>query len=76
MNYMINLLVEPIFKTSESFLWRIFDVKIVDGAVNGIAKFIAKISLDWRKIQSGIIHDYATITIAGVLAIILYFLFK
>lgn len=68
--------VEPIFNTSNRFLWGIFDVKIIDGLVNGIAKFITKISTDWRKIQSGIIQDYATLTVAGIVFIILYFLFK
>jgi len=68
-------IVEPIQKTSEGFLWKIFDVKIIDGAVNGIARYISNISFDWRKIQTGIIQDYSTISVAGVVIIILYLLF-
>ncbi|MEI7484268.1 MAG: NADH-quinone oxidoreductase subunit L, partial [Ignavibacteriota bacterium] len=68
--------VNPIYKTSESFLWKIFDVKIIDGLVNGIAGFSSRLSLDWRKIQSGIIHDYAVLAVSGVILIILFFLFK
>ncbi|MEO8665636.1 MAG: NADH-quinone oxidoreductase subunit L [Ignavibacteria bacterium] len=67
--------VEPIQKVSEGFLWKIFDMKIIDGAVNGIARYISNISLDWRKIQSGVIQDYTTISVAGVIVIILYLLF-
>lgn len=67
--------VEPIQATSDKFLWRFFDVRIIDGAVNGIANYFAKTSLDWRKIQSGVIQDYATITIAGVVLILLFILF-
>jgi len=68
-------IVEPIQKTSEGFLWKIFDIKIIDGAVNGIARFISNISFDWRKIQTGIIQDYSTISVGGVVIIILYLLF-
>jgi NADH-quinone oxidoreductase subunit L len=67
--------VNPIFQTSERFLWKIFDVKIIDGLVNGIATFASRLSLDWRKVQSGIIHDYATLAVSGIILIILYFLF-
>jgi NADH-quinone oxidoreductase subunit L len=71
-----KVIVEPIQKTSESFLWKIFDMKIIDGAVNGIARYISNISFDWRKIQTGVIQDYATISVLGVILIILYLMFS
>ena len=67
--------VEPIFKTSDGFLWKIFDVKIIDGIVNGVATFTSRISYDWKKLQTGVIQDYGTFAVAGVIIIILYFLF-
>jgi len=67
--------VNPIFKTSDLFLWKVFEVKIIDGMVNGVATFASRLSLDWRKIQSGVIHDYATLAVSGIILIILYFLF-
>lgn len=67
--------INPIQKTSDRFLWKIFDVKIIDGLVNGIAGFASRMSFDWKKVQSGVVQDYATFAIAGVLAIVLYFLF-
>lgn len=68
-------IVKPIQVSSDKFLWNIFDVKIIDGAVNGLAKYISRLSIDWRKIQTGVIQDYATIAIAGVVLILLYILF-
>ena len=70
-----TLIVNPIQKTSSNFLWKIFDIKIIDGAVNGIAKYISNISFDWRKLQTGVIQDYTTVSVAGVIIIIVYLLF-
>jgi len=69
------MIVNPVQKTSDKFLWRIFDIKIIDGAVNGIANYLSKLSFDWRKLQTGIVQDYATLTIAGIILIILYMVF-
>ncbi|MBV6479093.1 MAG: NADH-quinone oxidoreductase subunit L [Ignavibacteria bacterium] len=68
-------IIEPVRKTSENFLWKIFDIKIIDGFVNGIARYISNISFDWRKIQTGVIQDYTAVSVAGVILIILYLLF-
>ncbi|MBS1517699.1 MAG: NADH-quinone oxidoreductase subunit L [Bacteroidetes bacterium] len=69
-----KVIVEPIQKTSEKFLWNIFDIKIIDGAVNGIARYVSNISFDWRKIQTGVIQDYAGVSVAGIVIILLYLL--
>lgn len=70
-----KVIVNPIEKSSEGFLWKIFDVKIIDGAVNGIARYISNIGFDWRRLQTGIIQDYTTVSVAGVIIILLYLLF-
>ena len=70
-----TVIIEPIQKTSEGFLWKIFDMKIIDGAVNGIARYISNIGFDWRRLQTGIIQDYTTVSVAGVIVILLYLLF-
>ncbi len=70
-----KVIVSPIQKTSENFLWKIFDVKIIDGAVNGIARYISNIGFDWRRLQTGVIQDYTTVSVAGVIIILLYLLF-
>ncbi|MBI5402633.1 MAG: NADH-quinone oxidoreductase subunit L [Ignavibacteriae bacterium] len=68
-------IIKPIEVTSEKFFWKIFDVKIIDGAVNGIATYFSKLSNEWRKIQTGVVQDYATFAIAGIVLIIAYFIF-
>jgi NADH-quinone oxidoreductase subunit L len=68
------IIVNPLRKLSD-FFYSIFDMKIIDGIVNGSGKFFNSLAADWRKIQTGIIQDYAVISIAGILLIILYLIF-
>jgi NADH-quinone oxidoreductase subunit L len=67
--------VNPIKNVSDFFLWKIFDIKIIDGLVNGIANYFMRLSTDWRRIQSGIIQDYTTVAVAGIVVIIIYLVF-
>jgi NADH-quinone oxidoreductase subunit L len=67
--------VEPIQKISDKFLWNVFDVKIIDGLINGLSNYVTKLSSDWKRFQSGIIQDYATITVAGIVLIIIFIIF-
>lgn len=69
-------IVQPVYKTSENFLWKIIDIKIIDGFVNFVAKYFGYLSSLWRKIQTGILQDYAILSIAGLVLIILYLLLK
>ena len=71
-------LYEFIFiKTSKKlglFLWKIIDVKIIDGfGPDGISSVIKKISVKAKKFQSGYIYQYAFIMLLG-LSILLTFL--
>lgn len=70
-----KIIINPVLKLSDRILNSIFDIKIIDGFVNAIANYINRLSSDWRKMQTGIIQDYAAITVAGILLIILYVLF-
>ncbi len=60
--------VNPIKKTSESFLWKIADNKIIDGVVNGVAVLIEIISSNIRKIQTGVAQLYAVVMMLGIVA--------
>ncbi len=60
---------------SDSFLWKITDVKIIDGIVNGTAKLILNIGDKLKYIQSGIAQNYAIIMRAGIILIIGWFIF-
>ncbi len=60
------VVVNPIVKTSTSFLWKIADIKIIDGVVNGTAKLIDIISNNIRKLQTGITQFYALVMMLGI----------
>ncbi|MCH7963311.1 MAG: NADH-quinone oxidoreductase subunit L [Bacteroidetes bacterium] len=59
--------INPIVNSSRSFLWKIFDNKIIDGLVNGLAKSISIVSSLIRKMQTGIVQSYALVMMIGIL---------
>lgn len=68
-------IVQPIYESSDEFLWKTVDVKIIDGFINGLAATFQKLSFVWRKMQTGVVQDYAAITIAGIAVIVLFLMF-
>ena len=55
------------------FLWKIFDVIIIDGTLNGLASIWRDVSDGLRHSQGGRLRGYATIFAAGVVLLIAYF---
>ena len=68
--------VQPIKVVSTEGLWRGFDVKVVDGAVNGAGYLVSGVSVVLRLLQNGSVKTYAVSTFAGVVAIIAYYLWR
>jgi NADH-quinone oxidoreductase subunit L len=64
------LIVTPLVKVSEKFLWKINDTMIIDGFINGTAEMIDETAKLIRKIQTGIAQFYALIMIFGITLII------
>ncbi len=64
------VVVTPLHKTSELFLWKIFDVRIIDGIVNGVPKIIAWFSSIGRKVQTGVAQSYVFVFVLGVVIIL------
>jgi NADH-quinone oxidoreductase subunit L len=62
--------VTPVVKTSEKLLWKGIDVGMIDGLVNGTARFTAFLSRQTRRIQSGIVQGYAIAFVIGILVIL------
>ena len=59
------------------FLWKFFDVKIIDGfGPDGISSFIKKCSLKASKFQSGFIYQYAFIMLLGFSALLTFLIVK
>jgi NADH-quinone oxidoreductase subunit L len=68
-------IVRPIVNGS-LFLWKIFDVFVIDGIANGLATIIADISRGLRPVQTGRLRTYATIFLTGAIILIGYFIFR
>ncbi len=66
------LVVNPIKQTSDKFLWKIFDVKIIDNTLNYSAKFVEMTSNIFRRIQTGVVQSYAVVFVAGILFVLGY----
>jgi NADH-quinone oxidoreductase subunit L len=59
------------------FLWKIFDIKIIDGfGPDGISLIIKKISIKANKFQSGYIYQYAFIMLLGFSALLTFLIIK
>ncbi|MGH2568511.1 MAG: NADH-quinone oxidoreductase subunit L, partial [Bacteroidota bacterium] len=68
--------VVPTVKLSESFLWKWFDVSVIDGAVNGAAKLIDLLAGYVRRIQTGVAQMYAVVFVGGILVVIAWVVFR
>jgi len=59
------------------FLWKIFDIKIIDGfGPDGFSLFIKKCSLKANKFQSGYIYQYAFVMLIGFSALLTFLIVK
>ncbi len=65
--------VEPI-KNGSVFLWQEADSKVIDGAVNGTASVVDRLSLVIRKLETGYVQNYALGILIGVAVITGYYL--
>ncbi|ROL62308.1 NADH-quinone oxidoreductase subunit L [Bacteroidetes/Chlorobi group bacterium ChocPot_Mid] len=73
-NFYFSVIVDPLVTTSRNLLWSVFDVKIIDGFVNGLANVTTSGGQLVRKIQSGIAQNYATLMIGGIVVILTWLL--
>ncbi|HET6510659.1 MAG TPA: NADH-quinone oxidoreductase subunit L, partial [Candidatus Kapabacteria bacterium] len=67
-------IVQPTYKVSRNFLWKIVDVKVIDGIVNGMANTTGYGGQWLRKIQTGIVQNYAIMIAVGMLVLVSYLL--
>jgi len=67
--------VKPLYIISLVF-WKIFDVRIVDGAVNGVARLFGNTSTRFRLLQTGYVRNYALLFLIGVMALLSYYLLR
>src|SRR6266481_3614309 len=67
------LFVRPIYRLA---LWcaRVFDLKVIDGIVNGVGSAIVEWALGLRRIQTGFVMNYALGMLLGAVAIVAFLL--
>jgi len=68
--------VKPIVVASREGLWRGFDVRVVDGAVNGTGTLVTAGSSMLRRLQTGSVLTYAGSMFVGVVVILGYYLWR
>ncbi|MFN4986639.1 MAG: NADH-quinone oxidoreductase subunit L [Ignavibacteria bacterium] len=62
-----NMLVAgPILTASRDFLWKIVDVVVIDGVVNGSAKSMGAAAGVLRRMQTGVAQNYALVMMIGI----------
>jgi NADH-quinone oxidoreductase subunit L len=68
--------IQPIKVGSKNVLWRIIDVQVIDGAVNGAGYVATRVGGAMRYLQSGLARSYVAVVVLGALLIIGYFVMK
>lgn len=69
------MVIKPLYILSLIF-WKIFDVRFVDGMVNGVAQFFGNLSERFRILHTGYVRNYALVFLVGVAALLGYYLFR
>jgi NADH-quinone oxidoreductase subunit L len=69
-------IVQPIHIVSREGLWQRLDVRVIDGAVNGVAETVGGMGELLRRLQTGSVRAYAASVFVGVVCILGYYLFR
>lgn len=69
-----KIIIDPVVNGSRTLLWKVADVGIIDGFVNGLAGITEKLGQMVRRLQSGIVQNYALIMMFGILLILSWLL--
>ena len=78
--YYVDEIYEVLFVNSlkriGTGLWRGFDEFVIDGTVNGIAYLVGWLSNGMRKVQTGLVQNYAFSMIIGGVVLAVYYLVR
>lgn len=69
-NVYFAAVADPILKGSREFLWKIFDMKFIDGFINGSARVVMGAGEIAKRLQSGIVQNYALVMLFGIVIIL------
>jgi NADH-quinone oxidoreductase subunit L len=59
-------------KAAAAFTAYVFDAKVIDGAVNGVGILIRGLANAGRRLQTGLVRNYALSLLLGAVGILLY----
>ncbi|MBU1320090.1 MAG: NADH-quinone oxidoreductase subunit L [candidate division Zixibacteria bacterium] len=67
------IVIRPIVNLS-LFLWKVVDIVLIDGFVNGLASMVKSFSSTTRTIQTGYLRNYALIFLGGAVIVLAFFI--
>ncbi len=71
-----DVFVDPLVTASERGLWRGIDAGLIDGAVNGVGRFVRGAGGVLREAQTGSIRAYAASLFIGVVLVLAYYVWR
>ena len=69
-------IVQPIGLVSRAGLWKIVDVRLIDGAVNGVGRSAVRSGSLLRRVQTGSVRAYAASLLLGVVLVLGYYAWR
>jgi NADH-quinone oxidoreductase subunit L len=69
-------IINPIKTGSREGLWKVFDIGVIDGLVNGVGRGAAALGGVVRRVQLGFVRSYAAIILFGALLVVAYFIIQ
>jgi NADH-quinone oxidoreductase subunit L len=75
-NLYFATVVDPVLKGSREFLWKIFDMKFIDGFINGSARVVVGAGEYIKRFQTGIVQNYALVMLFGIIIILGWMVFS
>ena len=69
-------LVVQLYRRGAYFVSAVFDERLLDATVDGVARLIGRLSAAARPLQTGFIRTYALVFVLGVVLLIAYFVLR
>jgi len=70
-----GVLVTPA-KAASAFLAYVFDLHVIDGMVNGLGQLVTGLAAAGRRVQTGLVRNYALAFLVGAVALFVYVGFR
>ena len=67
-------MVDGPVRAGASWIARCFDAGVIDGAVNGVGVLVRDAGRGLRRVQTGLVRNYALAVVGGMVALLTYLL--